>query len=73
MAADWISPKDQLPPEGQPVEVSILANSPDVSTGMRSGDGWWIDRTHGGPYLMSVPAAPAYWRPVRGQKIARAA
>jgi len=65
MGADWISPREQLPPEGQAVEISVLANSPDVSVGKRLGDNWWIDRQHGGPYQMGEPAVPAYWRPLR--------
>ncbi len=63
MAADWISLTDSLPPEGQPVEISILRNSPDVSVGRRLGETWWIDRQRGGPVEMQQPKAPAYWRP----------
>jgi hypothetical protein len=68
MAADWISPTDRLPPEGQPVQISILRNSPDVSVGRRLGETWWIDRQQGGAIQMHEPKIPAYWRPAAQAK-----
>lgn len=65
MAADWISTRDQLPDEGQPVEISILANSPAISLGKRLGEKWFVERKFGGSLLMGEPSAPAYWRPLR--------
>ncbi|MCJ2022143.1 hypothetical protein MKK84_32875 [Methylobacterium sp. E-065] len=74
MAADWISPKDRLPDEGQVVEISILAGSLDVSRAKRLGERWFVERDVGGPYQMCEPAMPAYWRPIaRKQQAARAA
>lgn len=62
MAADWVRPSDQMPAEGQVVEISVLANSPDVSRAKRLGQRWFVERERGGPYLMCEPSAPAYWR-----------